>query len=131
MVWRGQPISSWLEVLLTELAKRVQRIELVGEPKPYLHDPLRGCLATGASAPTWTRAAVRRRLRATRPPPAVVRRASWECSCSHRRMACHVVGHGFKTAPEQTRSAAARMRGYITTSRVMWPIPRPSLVGVE
>jgi cytochrome P450 len=39
----GQPISRLeMDVLLTELAKRVARIELVGEPQHYLHNTLRG-----------------------------------------------------------------------------------------
>ena len=39
----GQPISRLeMDVLLTTLAKRVKRIERVGEPVPYLHNTLRG-----------------------------------------------------------------------------------------
>jgi cytochrome P450 len=39
----GQPISRLeMDVLLTELVKRVARIELVGEPQHYLHNTLRG-----------------------------------------------------------------------------------------
>lgn len=39
----GQPISRLeTEVLLTELAKRVARLELTGEPQHFLHNTLRG-----------------------------------------------------------------------------------------
>jgi cytochrome P450 len=39
----GQPISRLeMEVVLTELAKRVRRIEPAGETKPFLHNTLRG-----------------------------------------------------------------------------------------
>lgn len=39
----GQPISRLeMDVLLTTLATRVQRIERAGEPVPYLHNTLRG-----------------------------------------------------------------------------------------
>ncbi|MGW4046234.1 cytochrome P450 [Streptomyces sp. NPDC004721] len=46
----GQPISRLeMDVLFSELARRVRTVELVGEPVPFLHNTLRG----------WTRLPVR------------------------------------------------------------------------